>query len=43
MTNWHHGLHLEVVLLDVAHISDGMLSLQVSVCEFMLATEKLQQ
>ena len=31
MTNWHHGIHLEMVLLDVAHISDDMLQLPVSV------------
>lgn len=30
MTNWHHALHLEVVLLDVAHIRDDMLQLPVS-------------
>ena len=31
MTNWHHGLHLDMVLLDVAHVSDDMLQLPVSV------------
>lgn len=29
MTNWHHGLHLEVVLLEVAHIGQDMLNLHV--------------
>lgn len=43
MTNWHHGLHLEVVLLDVAHISDDMLSLPVSVQTPFLAAVKLTQ
>ena len=29
MTNWHHNLHLALVLLDVAHMSADMLNLQV--------------
>lgn len=43
MTNWHHGLHLEVVLLDVAHISNDMLSLPVSVHKPALTAVKLTQ
>lgn len=42
MVNWHHGLHLDVILLDVAHISDGMLNLEVSVCILVLAAKLMQ-
>lgn len=42
MVNWHHGLHLDVILLDVAHISDGMLNLEVSACILVLAAKLMQ-
>ena len=30
MTNWHHNLYLEVVLLDVTDMSEDMLNAPVS-------------